>query len=210
LLAGLFFSVNPVALAAIPVSLAYVTKARQPREALGYGTMFILGLLATHLLLGVSAGLVGQGVQAFVGRYWGLVLGPLLILLGLLWPGWIRLPLPMPAFQATRATGLWGAFALGAPFSVAVCPGCTPALVMLLGVAAASGSPVAGATLMLAFAIGRAIPIATGACAIGWLKHFERLGRYRRAFESVGGVVLVLSGFYLLNAYLFLIPALAA
>jgi cytochrome c-type biogenesis protein len=32
--AGLLFSVNPVAIAAIPVSLAYVVKAREWREAI--------------------------------------------------------------------------------------------------------------------------------------------------------------------------------
>jgi cytochrome c-type biogenesis protein len=209
-LAGLFFSVNPVALAALPVSLAYVTKARRPGEAFGFGAMFILGLVVTHFVLGLAAGLAGQGVQALVGRYWGLVLGPLLIGLGLLWPGWIRLPLPAPAFRASRATGLWGAFALGAPFTVAVCPGCTPALVVLLGAASATGSPMQGAGLLLAFAIGRAIPIGAGAWAIGWLEQLKRLAPYRRMFETVGGLVFVLAGLYLLNAYFFVIPALAA
>lgn len=208
-LAGLFFSVNPVAIAAIPVSLAYVTRARERPTALRFGSMFILGLLATHVVLGVGAGLGGQWVERLLGRYWGLVLGPLLIVMGLLWPGWIRLPLPAASFRAKRVTGAWGAFALGVPFSVAICPVCTPALIALLGVVAAIGSPVLGATILLAFALGRAVPIGLGAWGMGWLETVKPLGRYQRTFDVVGGVLLVLAGLYMLNAYFFFVPALA-
>lgn len=208
-LAGLFFSVNPVAIAAIPVSLAYVTRARERPTALRFGTMFVMGLVVTHVLLGVMAALGGKWVELLLGRYWGVVLGPLLIAMGLLWTGWIKLPLPALSFRAKRVTGSWGAFALGVPFSVAICPVCTPALLALLGVVAALGSPVLGATILLAFALGRAIPIGVGAWAMGWLETFKPLARYQRAFDMGGGVVLILVGLYMLNAYFFVVPELA-
>jgi cytochrome c-type biogenesis protein len=207
---GFVFSFNPVALAAIPVSLAYVTKARAPGKAVAYGGMFILGMLATHLALGLAAGLGGEGLQRLMGREWGLVLGPLLIGLGLLWPGWVKLPLPTISLRARRAATAWGAFALGAPFSVAICPFCTPALVVLLGVAAAIGSAWFGAVLLVAFALGRAVPIILGACAIGWMESLSALGKYQKAFEVFGGILLILSGLYLLNAYLVVVPGMAA
>lgn len=209
-LAGLFFSVNPVAIAAIPVSLAYVTRARERPTALRFGAMFILGLIATHVVLGVVAGLGGQWVGQLLGRYWGLVLGPLLIVMGLLWPGWIKLPLPSASFRARRVTGSWGAFALGVPFSVAICPVCTPVMIALLGVAAAVGAPLLGGTILLAFALGRAVPIGLGAWAMGWLETLKPLARFQRAFDAVGGVLLVLAGLYMLNAYYFFVPELAA
>jgi hypothetical protein len=56
-LAGLFFSFNPVAMAPIPVSLTYVTRARETREAMRFGSAFILGMIVTHVLLGFIAGL---------------------------------------------------------------------------------------------------------------------------------------------------------
>ena len=210
LLTGFLFSLNPVALAAIPVSLAYVTKAHETKRALLYGTMFILGMIATHVLLGLAAALGGAWVERLLGRQWGLVLGPLLILLGLAWPGWVKLPIPQLAVRAKRATSLWGAFALGAPFSVAICPFCTPALVVLLGVAASVGSVLFGALLLLAFAVGRAIPIALGAWSVGWIQNLRGLAAYGRAFEILGGALLVASGLYMLNAYFIWIPSLAA
>ncbi len=208
--AGFLFSFNPVALAAIPVSLAYVTKARAPTTALIFGGMFILGLIVAHAILGTIAGLGGAWVERLVGRYWGLVLGPLLILLGAMWPGWIRIPIPRLAMRVKRANTAWGAFALGVPFAIAVCPACTPALVVLLGVAATAGSPLFGFALLTAFALGRAVPIILGAGAVGWLESLKPLGRYRRAFEIAGGVALILTGLYMLNAFFFVIPELAA
>jgi cytochrome c-type biogenesis protein len=211
LLSGFIFSFNPVALAVIPVSLAYVTRARAATRAIAFGGMFILGLMVTHALLGLIAGLGGNWVQQLLGRHWGLVLGPLLVLLGLMWPGWIRLPLPAIGFRAKRAATAWGAFVLAVPFSVAICPFfCTPALVILLGVVAGIGSPLFGVALLLAFAVGRAVPIILGAYAVGWLESLKVLSDFQKLFEVMGGLVLVLAGLYMLNAYFFLIPGLAA
>ena len=127
-LVGFVFTFNPVALASIPVSLAYVTKAREARTATLYGGMFIVGMVAVQVLLGVAAALGGQWAAQLLGRQWGLVLGPLLILLGLAWPGWIRLPLPAIPLRAKRVGSSWGAIVLGMAFAIAVCPFCTPAL----------------------------------------------------------------------------------
>jgi cytochrome c-type biogenesis protein len=99
---------------------------------------------------------------------------------------------------------------LGAPFAVAVCPACTPALVVLLGVAAAIGSPLVGLVLAVAFALGRAVPIAVGAWTIGALEGMNALAGWRRAFEIAGGAALIASGLYLLNAFFVWIPELAA
>ena len=115
-LLGFIFTFNPVALAAIPVSLAYVTKAHAPKTATLYGGMFVLGMVITQTLLGLIAGLGGHWVAKLIDREWGLLLGPVLILLGLMWPGWIRLPLPSIAIRAKRVSNGWGAFALGVPF----------------------------------------------------------------------------------------------
>ena len=92
--AGLVFSFNPVALASIPVSLAYVTKARSAEQSAAFGVAFTAAMILAQVLLGFIAGLGGSWAASFVGRQWGLLLGPLLIILGLMWPGWVRVPLP--------------------------------------------------------------------------------------------------------------------
>lgn len=207
---GFIFTFNPVALASIPVSLAYVTKAHETKKAVLFVGMFILGMVLIHAVLGVITGWGGQWVSKIIGRWWGVLLGPLLIVLGLMWPGWLKLPLPAVPLRARRVTSSWGACLLGAAFAVAVCPACTPALIILLGLAATIGSPVFGLMLLLAFALGRALPLLLGAVAVGWLESLAVLKNYQKAFEILGALLLILSGLYMLNAYFFFIPALAA
>lgn len=201
---GLIFSFNTVAVAAIPVTLAYVTKAHAPRRALLFGGAFIAGLLATHAVLGVGAALGGAWVQRVMGREWGLVLGPILIVLGLIWPGWLKLRLPWFSMRGRFVAGPWGAFLLAIPFSVAICPFCTPALLVMLTSAAAIGSVAFGSALLLAFALGRSVPIILGAWAVGWLESLKALTRWQKAFEIAGALVLIGSGAYLINEYFFL------
>ena len=80
---------------------------------------------------------------------------------------------------------------------------------LTVGKLAAIGSPGWGALLLLAFALGRAVPIAVGAGAVGWLEQLRPLMRLQRAFDIVGGVALVSMGQYMLNTYFFVVPALA-
>jgi len=84
-----------------------------------------------------------------------------------------------------------------------------PALVVLLGAAAALASPVLRRSLFTRFSLGRAIQFALGAWAIGWFENLSVLGKYQKGFEIAGAVVLIASGLYMLNAYYFWIPSLA-
>ena len=204
-LAGFIFSFNPVSFAAIPVMLAYVTKAHEEKRALLLGSAFVAGLILTHVILGIAAALGGEWVKDIMGRQWALLLGPLLILLGLMWPGWLKIRLPWFGLKAKPATGLWGAFLLGIPFSVAICPFCAPALLVALTSSAAIGSVGFGFALLLAFALGRSIPIMLGAWSMGWLESLHMLSRHQKTLEIVAGVVLILTGLYLLNEYFFII-----
>jgi cytochrome c-type biogenesis protein len=203
LLAGFLFSFTPVAFASIPVVIAYVTRARAFSEAVSYGLTFAAGLILTHVVLGVGAALGGAWAQSPLSRQWGVVLGPLLILLGLLWTGWIKIPMPWLPLRGKRAATLWGAFLLGMPFTVGICPVCSPGLWIGLGVSASIGLVIYGGLLMMAFALGRVVPLAVGAVSIGWLENLKTIERWRRGFEIAGGITLMTIGVYLLNEYYF-------
>ncbi len=204
-LAGFVFSFNPVSFASVPVMLAYVTKAHEERRALIMGSAFVTGLIVTHVVLGIAAAFGGEWVKAIMGRQWGLLLGPILIIMGLMWPGWIRIRLPWFGVTGRKVTGIWGAFLLAIPFSIAVCPFCTPALLVTLTASAAIGSVTFGMGLLFAFALGRSIPIILGAWSMGWLESLKVLSRYQKGLEVIAGIVLIVIGLYLLNEYFFLI-----
>lgn len=204
-LAGFVFSFNPVSFASVPVILAYVTKAHEERRAILMGSAFVGGMILTHIALGVIAALGGEWVQNIMGRHWGLLLGPLLIIMGLMWSGWVNLRLPWMGMKAKKVTGIWGAFLLGIPFSVAVCPFCTPALLVTLTASAAIGSISFGFALLLAFALGRSIPVILGAWSMGWLESLQMLTRYQKTLELIAGLTLIMTGLYLINEYFFII-----
>lgn len=208
--AGFIFSFNPVSFASIPVMLAYVTKSFEDKEhqeqrALFMGGAFVAGMIVTHVVLGIVAALGGDWVKSILGRQWGLFLGPLLIVMGLMWSGWLQIRLPWFGVKGKRVNGLWGAFLLGIPFSVAVCPFCTPALMVALTASAAIGSVSFGFALLFAFALGRSVPIILGAWSMGWLESLKVIGDYQKVFEILAGLVLIIMGLYLLNEYFFII-----
>ena len=209
-MAGFIFSFNPVSFASIPVMLAYVTKSfdnkeHQERYALYMGGAFVAGMIVTHVVLGVISALGGEWVKGLLGRQWGLFLGPLLIIMGLMWSGWLTIRLPWFGVKGKRVNSIWGAFLLGIPFSVAVCPFCTPALMVALTASAAIGSVSFGFALLFAFALGRSVPILLGAWSMGWLESLKVIGRYQKIFELLAGLVLIFMGLYLLNEYFFII-----
>jgi cytochrome c-type biogenesis protein len=199
--AGFLFSINTVAIAAIPVTLAYVTRTQESGRALLLGGAFIAGLLVTHVALGVSAALGGEWVKDAMGREWALALGPVLVVLGLMWAGWLRLRLPWLSLRGRVVSGPWGAFLLAIPFSVAVCPFCTPALLVVLTASAAIGSVAFGFVLLLAFGLGRSALIALGAAGMSWLESLQAFARWQKIAEVVGGLALIASGAYLIKEY---------
>ncbi len=200
-LTGFIFSFNPLSFAAIPVVLAYVTHSQERKQALAFTLAFVAGLITTHVILGVAAALGGEWVKSIMGREWGLVLGPVLIILGLSWAGWLNIRLPGLGMRAKKVSGLWGAFFLGIPFAVAICPFCTPALLVALTSSAASGSVIYGFSLLLAFSLGRSIPILIGAWSMNWLESLQDLSRYQKTLEKVAGSVLIITGLFLINEY---------
>ncbi|MBN4080051.1 sulfite exporter TauE/SafE family protein [Beggiatoa alba] len=204
-LAGFIFSFNPISFASVPVMLAYVTIAHEERRAILMGVAFVFGMLVTHIALGVIAALGGEWVKSIMGRQWGLLLGPILIIMGLLWAGLINIRLRWFGLKGRKVTGMGGAFLLGIPFSVAACPFCTPALLVALTASASIGSPLFGFALLGSFALGRSIPILLGAWSMGWLESLKILSSYQKLFEIIAGVTLVVTGLHLLNEYFFIL-----
>ncbi|MFT6015081.1 MAG: cytochrome c-type biogenesis protein, partial [Candidatus Azotimanducaceae bacterium] len=47
------------------------------------------------------------------------------------------------------------------------------------------------------------------AIAVGWLENLSGLRRFHKVFEVIGGILLILSGLYMLNAYFVVVPGLA-
>ena len=202
---GFLFSITPAAFVTVPVILAYVTKARELREAIILGSAFVFSIFLTHIVLGIAVAFGGGSLENYLGNQWNLLLGPLLIFLGLVWAGWLKISFPWFSVKGKRVATVWGAFLLGIPFSVGICPACAPGLLIALSASAAIGSAPYGALLLFMFAIGRSVPIIIGALSMGWLDSLKPFLKWRRRVEIGGGLTMVVIGLYLLNRYFFII-----
>ncbi len=205
LVTGFLFSFNPTSFATVPVVLAYVTKARALKEAVMLCGGFIAGMITTHVVLGIGAALGGDWISDSLDQRWNVLLGAVLIVLGAVWAGWLKIPMPWFSVRGQRVATVWGAFLLGIPFTVGICPVCSPGLWIALSASAAIGSVLYGAILLLVFAVGRTLPVLIGAVGVGYLESLKPLSALHRWFEVFGGTIMILVGLYLLNEY-FSIP----
>jgi cytochrome c-type biogenesis protein len=206
LLFGLVGAVAPCQLTTNLSAMAYVGRGagagRRPwQEALAY----ILGKVCVYTLVGALVIALGQELQAAaipvaVGAR--KALGPLMIVIGLGFLGFLRLRGSVGQGFSTwlRARipreGPWGAFLLGVAFAFNFCPTLFWlffGLTIPLALRSAGGLVFPGL-----FAVGTALPLvafttllAVGGAAGGFV---QRLKRSHRLVSCVSGVVFLLAG----------------
>lgn len=163
---GFLTSISPCPLATNIAALAYLSRHGSSRlrvvtSALAYtaGRMAAYSGLAVILATGIVS---APAVAATLDQYLGALIGPGLIILGLLVTG--LLPIPIPGSGkvnqiGTRLAekGILGEFLMGAVFSLAFCP-VSAALYFggLLPTVIQSGATLA---LPISYGIGTAIPV---------------------------------------------------
>ncbi len=219
--AGLLMGLTPTTLPLVPVVFGYVlgegqaTPSYRRSRGLSLAAAFVLGVASVDAAIGFLFGLLGYYVARLLQAY--LSLTNLLIAVGLAIMGLallrvIRLRLPVPRPKLRQAGSLSGAYLLGMPFGVAICPACTPLVLPILAAAAATGSAVLSAGLLFVFGLGRGIPVLIAGTTAGALKHFERSSGWVRAIERGGGVILIITAFYFAYqsaTYAYLVPPIS-
>ncbi len=83
------------------------------------------------------------------------------------------------------------AFPLGMAFAIGWSPCIGPVLTGILAVAASTSSVVAGASLLLAYSLGLALPFLALAAGAGTPAVIVMLRRHGRGFETGGGLLLI-------------------
>jgi cytochrome c biogenesis protein CcdA len=216
LLAGFVVSIEPCALTVDLLIIGYITGAEDDdKVSTGWirgflaGLAFIAGRSITYAAMGVSAAFIGihasSTVQAYSGMAAGIIMGPVLIVVGLLMLDVINLNMSAghSMLRAARDRlvkhGILGALILGVIFGLAIYPCSTPILIALLTMVAVKADLVHGLVLMLAYgmALGAPIPfIASG--AVGVKTYAEKTAHLGIWFKKVAGVLLVAFGLYYL------------
>ena len=123
LLLGLLTALSPCPLATNIAAIGYIGKDIEDRRSVfRKGLLYTLGRVVAYTLLGIvligiiRSGASMFGVQKFIGTWGELLLGPLLIVIGLLMLFGHRLNLPQFGFngkgEGLAKKGSWGAFLL--------------------------------------------------------------------------------------------------
>ncbi|HEX6790456.1 MAG TPA: aromatic aminobenezylarsenical efflux permease ArsG family transporter [Candidatus Krumholzibacteria bacterium] len=209
---GFLTSISPCPLASNIAAVSFVARqVGSPRRAVLAGIAYALGRALTYVLVAilvVSSLLSIPGLSFFLQERMNQVIGPLLILAGIVLLGWLKLPL-LGAGVAARGTsrrgGILGAGVLGIMFALSFCP-VSAGLFFggLIPLAIQTGSRI---VLPSVFGIGTGLPvvffavlIAVGAHHVG--RAFEKMAVVERAARRVTGIVFVLCGVYLVATHL--------
>ena len=204
---GLLTSISPCPLATNVAAIAFVSRdGGTPRRALAGGLLYTLGRSLAYVLLAAVAVFAMErllGLSAFLQGTFYKLLGPLLILVGMVLLGLINLRLPQSSRsiseERVRRGGLLAALPLGAIFALSFCP-VSAALFfgMLIPLATRHSSVV---TLPTVYGISTRLPVTlfAGAVALGAAKAaaaFRVASKIESYARPATGLILILIGIY--------------
>ena len=167
--------------------------ATRGRLALG-SALFVLGFSVVYVLSGAAFGQLGFWFLEWQGLI-TRILGGVVMLMGLVFLGFVGGPLQRTLRFGAKPVGVAGAFLLGAIFAIGWAPCLGPTLVAIQSLSMDAGSAGRGALLAFCYSLGLGIPFVLA--AIGWNAAsgaFGWLRRHVRAINIAGGVLLIVIG----------------
>lgn len=214
---GLMTAISPCPLATNITATAFISKnIGSQRKVLLSGILYSLGRAFSYTAVGVVLyfGASKFHIQRFFSQNGEKVLGPLLIIIGLIMLNVIRLNFLGKTSVEERFSekfkdkGLLGSFLLGVLFALAFCP-YSGALYfgMLIPMTISSSS---GLYLPLVFAIGTGLPVILFTYLLAFATHrigsvYQKIQTIEKYMRFIAGVVFVLAGLYYVLIFMGLI-----
>ena len=210
-LLGLLTAISPCPLATNIAAIGYIGKDIEDRRHVFLnGLLYTAGRMVAYTVLGlvliqiIRQGASMFGIQKFIGTWGEMLLGPALIVIGLLMLFSHRLQLPQFGFNGSNVEGLKrhggrGAFLLGVLFAMAFCP--TSGMFYFGMLIPMSATATMGYLLPVVFALATALPV----LIVAWLLAFsmQEVGRFygwmkgiERWATIIVGVLFILIGLY--------------
>jgi cytochrome c-type biogenesis protein len=212
--AGLLSFLSPCVVALVPGYLAYLSgmsleevKSRPSArwQVSLQALWFVLGCTLILMLLGAAAALLGSALSVYqqvLERVGGLVL----ILLGIALTGLMPVPWVSGEHRVQFKPGppaWWRSGLIGMTFGAgwSACAG--PILGAVLVLTAAGSVLLQGMRVMLLFALGQGVPFLLVGLLVDRASPFlRRIRRSTALLTRIGGVILILVGFFLLTGLL--------
>lgn len=208
--AGLASFLSPCVFSLVPAYISYLggrtagVSGRIQNERLytfTHGLAFVLGFSIVFILLGITTSALGNllfDMRGLLAKIGGIVV----IIFGVHMIGIIRIP--FLEYDTRRqevpdqGLGYISSLLLGVFFSAGWSPCVGPVLGAILTLSFAGGSVIQGASLLIAYSAGLAIPFLIAALGIGWVSLIlKKYGKAMRYVEIGMGVILIVVGIML-------------
>lgn len=205
---GILTSISPCPLATNIAAISYIARrVESPRQVVLAGLLYTVGRVLAYVGLAfllVTTALSVPHVSQFLQTYMQLLLGPTLVLIGMVLVGLISLPFAgrgmSPEMQRwIQALGIWGALVLGLLFALAFCP---TSAALFFGSVVSAVQANSSVALPMVYGIGTALPVLAfamlitfGAQSVG--KTFNVLSKVEWWARMITGWVIILVGVWL-------------
>lgn len=212
---GILTAISPCPLATNVAAISFVSRrVTNPRSALITGLLYTLGRSFVYIAIAailVSSVLSAPSVSAALQKYMNKLLGPLLVLIGMMLLGLISFgtrgsSLGERAGKRVEDWGVWGGLALGVVFALSFCP--ASAALYFAGLVPLAVKYESNIALPLAFGVSTGLPVVLFAILIvvsanAMAKAFNRITSFERWARRVTGVVFIAIGIYFSLLFIF-------
>ena len=212
---GILTSISPCPLATNVAAISYVgRRIDSPRAALATGLLYALGRTLVYVVLGmllVSSLLSAPVVSNLLQKYMNKVLGPGLILVGMLLVGLIQFSTKGSALgekvgKRVETWGVWSGLALGVVFALSFCPG--SAALFFCSLVPLAVKYESSLLLPMLYGAGTALPvlvfailIVVSARAVGGA--FNRITQFELWARRITGTLFIVIGIYFCLAFIY-------
>ena len=215
-LLGLLTAVSPCPLATNITAIGFISKDIENKNRIFlYGLLYTAGRMVAYSSLGalliymLRRGVDTFDLQAEVSRWGEWLLGPVLVVVGLLMLFGDRLPLSRLGLSTSergeRLRGAGGSLALGVLFALAFCP--TSGLFYFGMLIPMSASAAGGYALPAVYALATGLPVVAVAWVIAYSMaqvggFYHQLQVFQRWFNRlVAALFIVVGGYYVYTIY---------
>ena len=212
---GILTSISPCPLATNIAAISFIgRRIERPHAVITTGILYALGRTIVYVVLAgllVSSLLSAPSVSHALQKYMNKVMGPLLILVGMVLLDLIQIPtrgsgIGQRVGRRAEQWGIWGGLLLGVVFALAFCP--SSAALFFGSLLPISVKYESRLWLPLAYGLGTALPvilfalaIAAGAGAVA--RGFQRVAVFERWARLATGVIFIAVGVYFSLAFIF-------
>lgn len=212
---GILTSISPCPLATNIAAISFIgRRVDRPHAVITTGFLYALGRTIVYVVLAgllVSSLLSAPTVSHALQKYMNKVMGPLLILVGMVLLDLIQIrtrgsDIGQRVGRRAERWGIWGGLLLGVVFALAFCP--SSAALFFGSLLPISVKYESRLWLPLAYGLGTALPvilfalaIAAGAGAVA--QAFQRVAAFERCARMATGVIFIAVGVYFSLVFVF-------